>query len=143
MDWEVEKFEGKNILFYKGKNYVPIDAELHREIVQRYHDHPTAGHSGELQTFNAVKKHYWWPGLQVFIKNYIQGCGICQQFKIDRNPLKPAFIPIKGARSTRPFASCSMDLITDLPPIDDCDSILVVVDRGTQRGQFSSQRQKL
>jgi hypothetical protein len=38
MDWEVEEFEGENILFYKGKNYMPIYAELHREIVQRYHD---------------------------------------------------------------------------------------------------------
>jgi hypothetical protein len=33
IDWEVEEFKGKNILFYKGKNYVPIDAELRREIV--------------------------------------------------------------------------------------------------------------
>jgi hypothetical protein len=33
MDWEVEEFEGENVLFYKGKNYVPIDAELRREIV--------------------------------------------------------------------------------------------------------------
>jgi Integrase zinc binding domain/Integrase core domain len=134
MDWEVEEFEGENVLFYKEKNYVPIDAELCSEIVQRYHDHPTAGHPGELQTFNAVKEHYWWPGLQVFIKNYIQGCGTCQQFKIDRNPLKPAFMPIKGAKLTRPFASCSVDLITDLPPIDDCDSILVVLDRGNTKG---------
>jgi hypothetical protein len=73
-------------------------------------------------------------GGQDFIKNYIQGCGICQQFKIDRNPSKPAFIFIKGARSTRLFASCSMDLITDLPSIDDCDSILIVVDRGNTKG---------
>jgi Integrase zinc binding domain len=80
IDWEVEEFEGENILFYKGKNYVPIDVEL--------------------QTFNAVKEHYWWPGLQVFIENYVQGCGICQQFKIDRNPTKPAFMPIKEAKST-------------------------------------------
>jgi Integrase zinc binding domain len=93
-----------------------------------------AGHPGELQTFNTVKEHYWWPGLQVFIKNYVQGCGTCQQFKIDRSPTKPAFMPIKGAKSTRPFASCSMDLITDLPPINDCDSILVVVDRGNTKG---------
>jgi hypothetical protein len=48
MDWEVEEFKGENILFYKGKNYVPIDAELCREIVRRYHDHPTEGHPGEL-----------------------------------------------------------------------------------------------
>jgi Integrase zinc binding domain len=136
MDWEVEEFEEKNVLFYKEKNYVPIDAELRREIVRRYHDHPTAGHPGELQTFNAVKEHYWWPGLRVFIKNYVQGCGTCQQFKIDRNPSKPMFVPIKGAKSTRPFASCSMDLITDLPPVDGCDSILVVVDRGNTKGEI-------
>jgi Integrase zinc binding domain len=63
MDWEVEEFEEENVLFYKGKNYVPINAELQREIVQKYHDHLTAEHPGELQTFNAVKEHYWWPGL--------------------------------------------------------------------------------
>jgi Integrase zinc binding domain len=63
MDWEVEEFKGENILFYKRKNYVPIDAELQREIVRRYHDHLTEGHPGELQTFNTVKEHYWWPGL--------------------------------------------------------------------------------
>jgi Integrase zinc binding domain len=113
---------------------VPSDVELQREIVQRYHDHPTAEHPGELQTFNTVKEHYWWPGLRVFIKNYIQGCGICQQFKIDRNTSKPASMPIKEARLTRPFTSCSMDLITDLPPINDCDSILVMVDRGNTKG---------
>jgi hypothetical protein len=33
MNWEVEEFEGENILFYKGKNYVPIDAKLQRKIV--------------------------------------------------------------------------------------------------------------
>jgi hypothetical protein len=43
-------------------------------------------------------------------------------------------MPIKGAKSTQPFASCSMDLITDLPPVDDCDSILVVVERGNTKG---------
>jgi Integrase zinc binding domain len=134
MDWEVEEFEGENILFYKGKNYVPIDAELWRKIVWRYHNHPTVGHPGELQTFNAVKEHYWWPGLRVFIKNYVQGCGTCQQFKIDRNPMKPAFMLLKEAKSTWPFASCSMDVITDLPPVDGCDSILIVVDRGNTKG---------
>ena len=27
-DWEVEEFEGKNILFHKGKNYIPNDGQL-------------------------------------------------------------------------------------------------------------------
>jgi hypothetical protein len=43
-------------------------------------------------------------------------------------------IPLKGAKSTQLFASCSMDLITNLPPIDGCNSILIVVDRGNTKG---------
>jgi hypothetical protein len=43
-------------------------------------------------------------------------------------------MPLKGERSTQPFANCSMDLITDLPPVDSCDSILIVVDRGNTKG---------
>ena len=27
-DWEVEEFEGKNILFYKEKNYIPNNGQL-------------------------------------------------------------------------------------------------------------------
>ena len=53
-DWEVEEFEGENILFYKGKNYVPINGDLRREIVQRYHDHLMAGHPEELQTLKSI-----------------------------------------------------------------------------------------
>jgi hypothetical protein len=48
--------------------------------------------------------------------------------------MEPAFMPIKGAKSTQPFASCSMDLITDLPSINDYDSILIMVDRENTKG---------
>ena len=61
-------------------------------------------------------------------------CGTCQQFKIDRSLSKPAYLPTKGVKSLRPFANCSMDLITDLPPADGHDSILVVVDQGLSKG---------
>ena len=27
-DWTTQEFEGKNILFYQGKNYIPKDYEL-------------------------------------------------------------------------------------------------------------------
>ena len=133
-DWTTEKFNDKNILFFKGKNYVPRNDKLRRQIVELFHDHKTAGHPGELETFNAVQQYYWWPGLRTFVKNYVKGCGTCQQFKIDRNPSKPTFLPVEGAISTRPFANCSMDLITDLPLSKGFDSILVVVDQGLTKG---------
>jgi len=82
-DWTTELFEGNQILFYKGKNYIPKEQTLRQDIVRQFHDSPTAGHPGELETFIAIREHYWWPGMRSFIKNYVKGCGICQQFKIN------------------------------------------------------------
>ena len=74
-DWTLEKFNGKNILFFKGKNYIPWDDELRKDIVRTFHDNQTAGHPGELETYNSIRHHYWWPGLRTFVKNYVNGCG--------------------------------------------------------------------
>ena len=43
-------------------------------------------------------------------------------------------MPIESAKTTRPFANCLMDLITDLPPVEGFDSILVMVDQGLSKG---------
>ena len=99
-----------------------------------FHDNETAGHPGKLETYNLIRHHYWWPGMCTYVKNYVKGCGTCQQFKIDRQPSKPSFTPTEGATTTRPFANCLMDFITDLPLIDNFDSILVVVDQGLSKG---------
>ena len=133
-DWTTQSFEGKNMLFYKGRNYIPDDIKLRRNITKRYHDSITAGHPGELETYNSVREHYWWPGMKRFIKQYVQGCADCQRYKINRNPTNPVLEPIEGSRNLRPFADCSMDLITDLPPTMGYDSILSVVDRGLTKG---------
>jgi hypothetical protein len=99
-----------------------------------YHDHKTAGHPGELETYNGMRQNYWWPGIRMFVKNYVQGCGTCQQFKINRSPSNPAYVAIEGANNTRPFAKCSMDSITDLLPVEGYNAILVMVDQGLLKG---------
>ena len=53
-DWMIEKFEGQDIIFFKGKNYIPRDDDLQRDITRLFHDHETAGHPGELETYNAL-----------------------------------------------------------------------------------------
>jgi Integrase zinc binding domain len=92
------------------------------------------GHPGELETYNGIRQNYWWPGLQMFVKNYVQGCGICQQFKINGSLSNLAYIAIEGANNTRPFTKCSIDLITNLPLVEGYNSILVVVDQGLLKG---------
>jgi len=58
-DWTTEEFEGKNVLFFQGKNYIPKDQELQRQITSKYHDIISAGHPGEIETLNAIKEYYW------------------------------------------------------------------------------------
>ena len=45
-DWKLEKHNGQNIMFYKGKNYIPNDMELRWDILKMFHDHEMAGHPG-------------------------------------------------------------------------------------------------
>jgi Integrase zinc binding domain len=82
-DWKIEEVDDQKTIFYSGKQYVLKDQELWRDILKLFHNHKTVGHPGKLETYNSVKQHYWWPGLRIFVKNYVKGCGICQQFKID------------------------------------------------------------
>jgi len=72
--------------------------------------------------------------MRTFVKNYVKGCAECQQFKINRHPTKVTLLPIPGPSSDRPFAQCSMDLITDLPLSNGFDSILSIVDHGLTKG---------
>ena len=133
-DWKLELVDGLNTLFYRDRNYVCDDLTLQQDVVRMLHGHKTAGHLGKAETLVAVEQHYWWPGLCTFFHNYVKGCGVCQQYKTNRSPSHPSYMLIPPSVSTRLFASCSMDLITDLPFSWGFDSILVVVDCGLMKG---------
>jgi RNase H-like domain found in reverse transcriptase len=55
-DWMIEEVDGQKTIFFKGKNYIPKDLELRWDIVKMYHDHETAGHPGELKTYNGIRQ---------------------------------------------------------------------------------------
>ena len=50
--------------------------------------------------------------------------------------IKPGLPSDRRCETTRPFAQCSRDLITDLPPVKEHDLILVMVDQGLLKGEF-------
>ncbi|RXW20770.1 hypothetical protein EST38_g5090 [Candolleomyces aberdarensis] len=132
--WERYPTEEGPLFLYKGKVYIPSDPLLRRKITKLYHDTPTAGHPGQQGTRLAVQRHYYWPGMTHFINRYVRGCAACQQNKINRRPTKPPLFPIEASSEPRPFAQCSMDLITDLPASKGFDSILVIIDHGLTKG---------
>lgn len=129
-DW---KFED-DLLFFKDRCYVAPNVTLRKNIVQRYHDEKPSGHPGCLKTQELISRDYWWPGMGVFIKNYVDGCALCQQMKVNTHPTRPGLMPIPTDKGARPFSRVTCDFITDLPENDGKDSLMVVVDHGLTKG---------
>ena len=125
------------LLFFREWCYVPSNNTLRWQITQSYHNTLPSGHSGHLKTLELVRCHYWWPGMTVFIKNYVTGCAICQWMKVNTHPSTPGLIPIKAQQNATPFSQVTCNFIMDLPKSDGFDSIMVVVDHGSTKGVIS------
>ena len=92
------------------------------------------GHPGQYNTLQLVSKDFWWPGIGVFVKNYVTGCAVCQQTKVITHPTSPPLMPIPAHSTAKPFEYCSVDFITDLPPSHAYDSLMVVADHDSTKG---------
>ena len=122
-----------NLITYRGKVYIPTNIDLRKEVVTSFHDSMLAGHPGFFKMLHLIKEHYWWPGMTVFLKKYIDGCAICQQMKLNTHPTVAPLMPIKS-HAHQPFQQITMDFIMDLPLSDGFDSIFVMVDQGLSKG---------
>ena len=97
------------------------------------HDHPTAGHPGRDETLRRTRAKYCWPGMKDWIADYVKGCAICQQTKINTHPKKAPLYCIPTTKDALPFQTIAMDLITGLLTSHGNDTILTIVDYGCSR----------
>jgi len=118
--------------YFKGTALVvPNIAAVRAVILQELHDSNYAGHVGIHRTIYNVKRIYWWPDMGRHIREYVQGCDVCQRNKnLQRQPagkLVPLPIP------TEAWEVVSMDRITHLPKTEKGHTaIFVVVDKFTK-----------
>jgi len=126
--------ENPRLLLCEGLIYVPDYNDLRLLITRVFHDHQLAGHPGVTKTIKNIRRRYWWPQLNAFVKNYIATCPECKRAKsIRHKPYGPLrFLPIPE----RPWNSISMDFIDGLPDSNGFNSILVIVDRFTKMARF-------
>jgi len=92
------------------------------------------GHPGRDTTLEMVQRHYWWPRLCHFIYEYVAGCAICQQNKVNMHPKQ---LPTQLIKSTamKPFQMITQYFISGLPKTKKGhDRIMVVVDHGLMKG---------
>ena len=118
-------------LYYKEHMYVLPSA--HSSLLHSIHSSPLSGHLGRFCTKAIVEHDFWWPGLSVFVNNFIAGCTICQQNKARTHPVTPPLLPIKST-SSLPFKQLSVALVTNLPLSHGYDSLMVVVNHGLTKG---------
>ena len=97
-------------------------------------NHPLAGHYSQVKMLYAVRRQYYWPRLQAFVKEYCKTCTTCLCNKpMCHRPyrlLKQLLIP------NLPWNSISLDFIEKLPMSSVHDSILVVVDQLSKQAIF-------
>ena len=111
--------------------YIPLHER--QAIMCSIHDSPTTGHAGCFRTKALLERDFWWPGLSSFVNAFILGCTICQQNKVNHHPTHPPLAPIPSS-SHLPFKQLSINLITDLPPSNGHDLLMVMVDHSLTKG---------
>src|SRR5882724_4857448 len=87
-----------------------------------------------MKTLHQVHRHYYWPGLPVYVKDYCKLCTICSRAKPMRQ--KPYRLLKQLPIPERPWNSISMDFIEKLPPSLGYTSILVVFDHLSKQSLF-------
>ena len=110
-----------------------VPPSSHLALLHAIHSSSLSGHMDILHSKAVLECDYWWPSLSSFVKHFVDGCAICQQNKVNTHSTSPPLHPIPSS-TFLPFCQLSVDLIMDLPPSSNFDSILVVVDHGLMKG---------
>ena len=104
-----------------------------RDILEMYHNSTTVGHPGIYWTYHQVITDYWWPDLLKYTREYVRGCGTCQQSKSNMHPNPPPIHLVTSPNEGKPFKTIAIDLITKLPISKGNDSILTITNQETTK----------
>ncbi|CAN1260507.1 Transposon Ty3-I Gag-Pol polyprotein [Linum perenne] len=118
----------------EGRMYVPKWDNLRREIMKECHDSKWAGHPGIKRTQALIEEAFYWPRMHNDVELYVRTCLVCQQDKVEQKCPVGLLEPLPTPQ--RPWESVSMDFIIGLPRVEECGSIMVVVDRFSKYGVF-------
>ena len=118
---------------HSGHLIVVENNGLRREIVQQYHNAPTAGYPGVTSTLFSISQDYWWPKKKEFVQQYVRGCAICQANKADMTCSRPPLFPISPEHEAPPFSTIAIDWIMKLPMSQGYDLIMTITDHDVSK----------
>lgn len=98
----------------EGHRWVPVvPRSLRTQILETFHDDPTAGHFGFHKTYERIRSRFSWPGLATSVAKYVASCSICQHRKRLTSPPAGLLQPVPCPEA--PFAVVGIDLYGPLP----------------------------
>jgi Mor family transcriptional regulator len=66
------------LLKWKQSLIYVLEGKLRTQVMQKVHDVPMAGHSGEKMTKEFLGKTFYWLEMKDDIKHYVRKCVKCQ-----------------------------------------------------------------
>lgn len=81
-----------------------------------------------------LERGFYWPNMRDDVERHVRTCLTCQQEKAQK--LQPVGLLRPLPVLVRPWASVSMDFITQLSEVDGLSSIKVIVDRFSKNAIF-------
>jgi len=119
---------------YERRIYIPDSNALKFKVAHQCHNANVAGHFGRDKTLYLMKRNYYWPNMEVWVRNYLRTCDACQHNKTARHKKYGKLVPLKIP--SRPWEQISMDFITDLPNVKGYNQCWVIVDMFTKMAHF-------
>jgi len=107
---------------------------LKLKVAHQCYDTKVAGHLGRDKTLDPVKRNYYWPNMEGWVRDYVRTCDACQRNKTARHKKYGKLVPLEIP--SPPWEQISMDFIRDLPNMKGYNQCWVFVDRFTKMAYF-------
>jgi len=114
-----------DMVTYERRLYIPDNNSLKLKVTYQYHDAKVAGYFGQDKTLELMKRDYYWPNMEDWVRNYVRTCDACQRNKTIRYKKHGKLVPLPIPY--QPWEQISMDLITDLSNAKGYNQCWVVV----------------
>jgi len=122
------------VLWKKGRLWVPDTTNLRKIILQAEHDSKVADHIDQEKTIALLVRNFVWPQIDQSIENYVHSYPDGQQKKVACHACNGQLQPLE--LTYKPWDELSMDFIVHLQVSNGCSSIWIVVDRFTKMTNF-------
>lgn len=92
------------------KRLIDVQSESEqKDLISKYHESVT-NHRGIDETYEKLKRQYYWPNLKISIQKIINNCETCLKAKYERSPLKLKYNITPT--SSRPLETLHIDKFT-------------------------------